>query len=90
MTDSEWIEFLWPTPGAPEPDATMMASLDDIKFSSIMWDGVSSISTEMEFFELTNIGSETAILNGWKIKRIASGDSSFESEITNLQINASS
>ena len=48
----------------------MMASIDDIKFSSIMWDGVSSISTEMEFFELTNVGTEAAMLNGWTVKRI--------------------
>ncbi|CAI8328495.1 MAG: Cardiolipin synthase B [Euryarchaeota archaeon UBA443] len=89
-TNTEWVEFLWPTPGTPEPDATMMASLDDIKFSSIMWDGISSISTEMEFFELTNIGTESAILNGWSVRRIASDGTSFESEITNLQINASS
>ena len=89
-TNDEWVDFLWPTPGSPEPDASMMASLDDIKFSSIMWDGVSSISTEMEFFELTNIGDEAAILNGWSVKRIASDGTSFESEITNLQINASS
>ena len=89
-TNQEWIEFMWPTPGSPEPDASMMASIDDIKFSSIMWDGVSSISTEMEFFELTNIGTESAILNGWKVKRIASDGSSFESDITNLQLDASS
>ena len=89
-TNTEWVEFLWPTPGTPEPDATMMASLDDIKFSSIMWDGISSISTEMEFFELTNIGTESAILNGWSVRRIASDGTSFESDITNLQINASS
>ena len=89
-TNQEWIEFMWPTPGSVEPDASMMASIDDIKFSSIMWDGVSSISTEMEFFELTNIGTESAILNGWKVKRIASDGSSFESDITNLQLDASS
>ena len=89
-TNQEWIEFMWPTPGSPEPDASMMASIDDIKFSSIMWDGVSSISTEMEFFELTNIGTESAILNGWKVKRIASDGSSFESDITNLQLDAGS
>ena len=89
-TNAEWVEFLWPTPGSPEPDATMMASLDDIKFSSIMWDGVSSISTEMEFFELTNIGTDTAILNGWSIRRIASDGTSFESQITNLEIDATS
>ena len=89
-TNQEWIEFMWPTPGSPEPDASMMASIDDIKFSSIMWDGVSSISTEMEFFELTNVGTESTILNGWKIKRIASDGSSFESDITNLQLDASS
>ena len=67
-----------------------MASIDDIKFSSIMWDGVSSISTEMEFFELTNVGTEAAMLNGWTVKRIASDGTSFESTITNLQIDASS
>ena len=89
-TNQEWIEFMWPTPGSVEPDASMMASIDDIKFSSIMWDGVSSISTDMEFFELTNIGTESAILNGWKVKRIASDGSSFESDITNLQLDASS
>ena len=89
-TNQEWIEFMWPTPGSVEPDASMMASIGDIKFSSIMWDGVSSISTEMEFFELTNIGTESAILNGWKVKRIASDGSSFESDITNLQLDASS
>lgn len=88
-TNDEWVEFMWPTPGTPEPDMTAMASIDDIKFSSIMWDGVSSISTEMEFFELTNIGTEVAILNGWTVRRIASDGTSFESEITNLQINAS-
>ena len=77
-------------PGTAEPDATMMASIDDIKFSSIMWDGVSSISTEMEFFELTNVGTEAAMLNGWTVKRIASDGTSFESTITNLQIGASS
>ena len=87
-TNAEWLEFMWPTPGSPEPDATMMASLDDIKFSSIMWDGVSSISTELEFFELTNIGNETAVLNGWSVRRIASDGTSFESDITNLQLNA--
>ena len=89
-TNQEWIEFMWPTPGSPEPDASVMASIDDIKFSSIMWDGISSISTEMEFFELTNIGTESAILNGWKVKRIASDGTSFESDITNLQIDAGS
>ncbi|DAC40728.1 MAG TPA: hypothetical protein D7I00_04250, partial [Candidatus Poseidoniales archaeon] len=89
-TNAEWLEFIWPTPGSPEPDATMMASLDDIKFSSIMWDGVSSISTELEFFELTNTGNETAVLNGWSVRRIASDGTSFESDITNLQLNAAS
>ena len=89
-TNDEWIDFPWPTPGTPEPDAAMMASIDDVKFSSIMWDGVSSISSDMEFFELTNIGSESAMLNGWSIRRIASDGTSFQSEITNLQIEASS
>ena len=89
-TNDEWVEFMWPTPGTPEPDTSTMTSIEDIKFSSIMWDGVSSISTEMEFFELTNIGTEAAILNGWTVRRIASDGTSFESEITNLQINASS
>ena len=46
-TNAEWLEFMWPTPGSPEPDATMMASLDDIKFSSIMgW----------RFFDLNGTG----------------------------------
>ena len=55
-TNSEWVEFAWPTPGTAEPDATMIASQDSIKFTSVMWDGISSISTELEFFEITNNG----------------------------------
>ena len=90
QTNSEWVEFAWPTPGTEEPDATMIASQDSIKFTSVMWDGISSISTELEFFELTNNGEEAATLSGWKIKRTAADNTEYTADITNLQIDAGS
>lgn len=89
-TNSEWVEFAWPTPGTAEPDATMIASQDSIKFTSVMWDGISSISTELEFFEITNNGEESATLNGWQIRRTAADNTEYTAVITNLQIDAGS
>jgi hypothetical protein len=90
ITNSEWVEFAWPTPGTAEPDATMIASQDAIKFTSLMWDGTSSISSELEFFEITNSGEEDATLNGWQIRRTAADSTEYTATITNLQVAAGS
>ena len=60
-----WQLLLWPTPGYEEPDATIFAEAQDIIFSRFMPEGSTTISTNTEFIEITNIGDNLAYMNGW-------------------------
>ncbi|MDP6870301.1 MAG: lamin tail domain-containing protein [Candidatus Poseidoniaceae archaeon] len=66
----------WPTPGGEEPDSTNVAGPDDLIFSRFMFDEKSN-STNDEFFEISNTGNLPAVLNGWVIRKITTGGTTF-------------
>ena len=81
-----WSINPWITPGHPEPTLADYAGADDVKFSRIMPHGTHSISSNMEFFELKNIGTRNAVLDSWQVKRITSSGSTFTSTFQNLNL----
>ena len=72
-SEASWIHTMWPTPGTEEPNATQFAQLDDVKFTRLMSEGYTSISSNTEFFEISNIGDKTAYLEGWTFSVTTSG-----------------
>mgnify|MGYP001594067055 FL=1 len=86
----EWVHTMWPTPGMPEPDPSQMANIEDLKFTRLMSDGSAEFEPSSEFIEISNIGDETAILNGWSLRHTSSSNSVFEAEFTSLNIPANS
>jgi hypothetical protein len=85
-----WVHTLWPTPGQPEPDPSQMANIEDIKFTRLMSDGSAEFADSNEFIEISNIGDETAILNGWSLRHTSSSYSVFEAGFISLSIPANS
>ena len=71
--DASWVHTMWPTPGSAEPDPSQFAQLDEIKFTRLMSEGYTSISSNTEFFEVTNMGDNIAYLNGWSLTVVTSG-----------------
>ena len=58
----------WPTPGEEEPDSSSFAAAGDLIFSRFMFEEKSETKND-EFFEITNTGNLTAVLNGWSIRK---------------------
>ena len=74
----------WPTPGAPEPDSSSFANVNDLIFSRFMFEEKSE-STNDEFFEITNTGNLTAVLNGWVIRKTTTGGTTMKkNEMRNI------
>jgi len=69
-----WELLLWPTPGYEEPDATLFAEAQDIVFSRFMPEGSTSISSNTEFIEVSNIGDSLAYMEGWTFTLINSAN----------------
>ena len=72
-SEASWIHTMWPTPGTAEPNATQFAQLEDVKFTRLMSEGKTSISSNTEFFEISNMGDKTAYLDGWSFSVVTSG-----------------
>ena len=70
---ASWVHTMWPSPGAEEPNASQFAQINDIKFTRLMSEGKTSISSNTEFFELSNMGENTAYLDGWTFSVVTSG-----------------
>ena len=79
----------WPTPGSPEPDSSSFANVNDLIFSRFMFEEKSE-STNDEFFEITNTGNLTAVLNGWVIRKTTTGGTTFNGSFTGGEIPAGS
>jgi phosphatidylserine/phosphatidylglycerophosphate/cardiolipin synthase-like enzyme len=79
----------WPTPGQPEPDTSSFAGPDDLVFSRFMFEEKSQ-TTNDEFFEISNTGSLTAVLDGWTIRKITTGGASFNGTFLSGDIPAGS
>ena len=71
--EASWVHTVWPTPGGEEPNASQFAQLEDIKFTRMMSEGYTSISSNTEFFEISNMGDNIAYLNGWTFTVVTSG-----------------
>ena len=85
---SDWQHTLWPTPGSPEPNPSDFATYSDIKFTRFMPSASSSLSKEMEFIELQNLGNNIAVLNGWILRSTSSSFSTYNVTINSLVIQA--
>ena len=81
-----WVRNPWITPGMPEPTLSDYAGAEDIKFSRIMPDGTHSLSSNMEFFELSNVGQKNAVLSSWQVTRVTSSGSTFSSTFENINL----
>ena len=79
----------WPTPGEPEPDSSSFAGPEDLIFSRFMFEEKSE-STNDEFFEISNTGDLTAVLNGWSIRKTTTGGTSFNGSFISGEIPAGS
>ena len=87
--DANGTALPWPTPGAPEPDSSAFAGFNDLIFSRFMFEEKSD-STNDEFFEITNTGDMTAILNGWIIRKTTTGGIMFNGSFISGEIEAGS
>ena len=81
-----WQHTLWPTPGTAEPDPDQFASKDDLMFTRFMASASTSISGDMEFIEITNLGEELAVLNGWTLRSTTGSLTTYNATITSLMI----
>ena len=79
----------WPTPGEEEPDTSDFAGPEDLIFSRFMFEEKSQ-TTNDEFFEISNTGDLMAVLNGWSIRKITTGGTTFNGTFTAGEINAGS
>jgi phosphatidylserine/phosphatidylglycerophosphate/cardiolipin synthase-like enzyme len=82
----DWQHTLWPTPGAPEPDASQFAGKDDLIFTRFMPSATTDASGDMEFIEITNLGQQLAVLNGWTLRSTTGSMSTYNASITSLMI----
>ena len=71
--EASWTHTMWPSPGAVEPNASQFADSSDVMFTRLMSEGYTSISSNTEFFEISNIGDKTAFLEGWTFRVVTSG-----------------
>ena len=77
----------WPTPGYEEPDISSYAGPEDLIFSRFMYQE-SSLSSNDEFFEITNTGDRTAVMNGWTVRKTTTTGISFNGTFSGLMINS--
>ena len=77
----------WPTPGEEEPDSSSFAAAGDLIFSRFMFEEKSETKND-EFFEITNTGNLTAVLNGWSIRKTTTGGITFNGTFTSGEIMA--
>ncbi len=82
----DWQHTLWPTPGASEPDASQFAGKDDLMFTRFMPAASTSGSNDMEFIEISNLGDQLAVLNGWTLRSTTGALSPYNATITSLMI----
>jgi len=87
--NSEGEVLPWPTPGQPEPDTTNLTNPEDLMFSRFMFEEKSQ-TTNDEFFEISNTGTQTASLTGWMIRKTTTGGVSFNGTFISGQISADS
>jgi len=85
-SNGEWQHTLWPTPGLAEPDPDQFASGEDLIFTRFMASATTSISGDMEFIEITNLGEELAVLNGWTLRSTTGSLTTYNATITSLMI----
>ena len=85
-TQDEWRHSLWPTPGEEEPDIANFASPDEIRFTRFMPDGSTSISSNLEFIEISNTGTKLAVLNGWTMRSTSGAGVEYDTTITSMMI----
>ena len=71
----------WPTPGEEEPDISDFAGAGDLIFSRFMFEE-KSMTTNDEFFEISNTGDIMAVLNGWTIRKTTTGGIIFNGTFT--------
>ena len=88
--NGSWVHTLWPTPGLPEPDPSLVASPEDLKFTRLMPTSSTNLASDLEFIEITNQGNQSAALNGWSLRSITGVDSMYEATITALIVPARS
>lgn len=84
--EDDWGHTLWPTPGAPEPDASQFAGKDDLIFTRFMPAATTSSSGDIEFIEITNLGEKLAVLNGWTLRSTTGSMSTYNATISSLII----
>ena len=87
--DSDGDILPWPTPGYEEPDISSFAGPEDLIFSRFMYEETSS-TTNDEFFEITNIGNRTAVMNGWTVRKTTTSGASFNGTFNSLVIDSGS
>ena len=85
---TEWKHTLWPTPGQPEPDPSSFAGAEDIVFTRFMPTATSDFSGDMEFIEVSNLGDQMAVLNGWVLRSTTGTLSSYNATFTSLTVEA--
>jgi hypothetical protein len=85
-----WNVLLWPTPGYEEPDPALFAEAQDILFSRIMPKGSTSISSNSEFVEITNIGDTLAYMNGWTVTLVNSANEAEDFVLADVSIASNS
>ena len=81
-----WNHTLWPTPGESEPNPAEFATKDDLIFTRFMPSSSSSISSDMEFVEITNLGEKLAVLNGWTLRTTSGSMSTYNATFVNTMI----
>ena len=85
-SNDPWSHTLWPTPGEEEPDAGNLASPDDLRLTRLMPDASSSVSSTMEFLEITNSGDKLAVMDGWSLRATSSAGVPYDTSFTNFMI----
>ena len=84
--NEDWVHALWPTPGEAEPNPADFATKEDLRFTRFMPGASTSISSDMEFIEVSNQGVELAVLNGWTLRTTTGASSTYNATITSLMI----
>lgn len=90
ISTEPWTHTLWPTPGSEEPDSNNLAGPGDVLITRLMPDASSSVSSTMEFLEITNSGDKLAVMDGWTLRSISNAGVAYDASFTNFMIQPSS